>query len=214
MAVLATRWEGTSSPGASHAPITRTSAPRRRPLRLPSNELAALGAGLDAAYPRRKAAGPAQRDWLAKPFNADDNDGVLRSFGLAFVALVALVLSLGAITLLLAMAGLYGVQSHIVAHRTREIGVRLSVGATAAQVRRMVLKDGYAPVLQGLALGLFFGVVGRALVRSFLVARVDVIDPWMLLLVPIPLLLAAFCACYLPARRASRVDPNVALRHL
>jgi predicted permease len=129
--------------------------------------------------------------------------------GMSIVAL-----SLGGVTLLLAMAGLYGVQSHIVAHRTREIGVRMSLGATAAQVRQMVLKDGYKPVLQGLALGLFFGVVGRAIVRAVLVARLDVVDPWMLLLVPVPMLLAAFLACFLPARRASRVDPNVALRHL
>lgn len=123
-------------------------------------------------------------------------------------------MSLGALTLLLAMVGLYGVQSHIVAHRTREIGVRMSLGATAAQVRAMVLKEGYEPVLQGLGIGLFIGLCGRAIVRATMTMPVDVIDPWMLLLAPVPLLLAAFCACYLPARRASRVDPNVALRHL
>ena len=125
-----------------------------------------------------------------------------------------IAVSLGALTLLLAMVGLYGVQSHIVAHRTREIGVRMSLGATAAQVRAMVLKDGYKPVLQGLAIGLFIGLAGRAIVRSYIAVEVAVFDPWMLLLVPIPLLLAAFFACFLPARRASRVDPNVALRHL
>jgi ABC-type antimicrobial peptide transport system permease subunit len=122
--------------------------------------------------------------------------------------------SLGALTLLLAMVGLYGVQSQVVASRTREIGVRMSLGATAAQVRAMVLKDGYKPVFQGLAIGLFIGLAGRAIVRAYLDVNVDIVDPWMLLVVPVPLLLAAFCACYLPARRASRVDPNVALRHL
>jgi putative ABC transport system permease protein len=121
--------------------------------------------------------------------------------------------SLGALALLLAMVGLYGVQSQVVALRTREIGVRISLGATAGQVRAMVLKDGYAPVVQGLMIALFLGVAGRAIVSSMVVGLMDVIDPWMLL-VPVPLLLAAFFACWLPARRASRVDPNVALRHL
>lgn len=123
-------------------------------------------------------------------------------------------LALGGVTLLLAMVGLYGVMSNIVSHRTREIGLRMSLGATAGQIRTMVLGDGYRPVLQGLALGLFIGVVGRTLVRAFLIGRVDVVDAWMLTLVPLPLLLAAFIACFLPARRASRIDPNVALRHL
>ena len=122
--------------------------------------------------------------------------------------------SLGALTLLLAMVGLYGVQSQVVALRTREIGVRMSLGATAGQVRAMVLKDGYTPVFQGLMIALFIGVAGRAIVSSMVVGLIDVIDAWMVILVPAPLLLAAFFACYLPARRASRVDPNVALRHL
>jgi predicted permease len=131
----------------------------------------------------------------------------LRTLGLVAV-------SLGIVTLLLAMVGLFGVQSHVVAHRTREIGVRMSFGATAVQIRRMVLKDGYRPVLQGLAIGLFIGIAGRAVIQSQTPIPIGVIDRWMLLVVPVPLLLAAFCACYLPARRASRVDPNVALRHL
>jgi ABC-type lipoprotein release transport system permease subunit len=78
----------------------------------------------------------------------------------------------------------------------------------------MVLKDGYRPVLEGLALGLFIGVTGRALVCAYLDLEMSIVDPWMLLVVPIPLVLAAFCACYLPARRAAGVDPNVALRQL
>jgi putative ABC transport system permease protein len=133
-------------------------------------------------------------------------------------AMGILALSLGGLTLLLAMVGLYGVQSHLVLHRTREIGVRMSFGATAAQIKRMVLKDGYRPVFEGLAIGLFIGFAGRAIVRAYIAlpanARISIVDPWVLATVPIPLVLAAFCACYLPARRAARVDPNVALRHL
>jgi putative ABC transport system permease protein len=122
-------------------------------------------------------------------------------------------LALAALTLLLAMVGLFGIQSHVVAHRTREIGLRMSFGASAAQIERMVLKDGYRPVLEGLAVGLVIGLVGRALVVAYLEVDVSIVDPWMLLVTPIPLIAAAFCACYLPARRAAAVDPNVALRH-
>jgi hypothetical protein len=131
---------------------------------------------------------------------------VVRAAGLA-------ALALGAVTLLLAMVGLFGIQSHLVAHRTREIGVRMSFGASAAQIQRMVLKDGYRPVLEGLAVGLVIGLAGRALVIAYLEVDVSVVDPWMLFVVPIPPILAAFCACYLPARRAAGLDPHVALRH-
>jgi len=75
-----------------------------------------------------------------------------------------------------------------------------------------VLKDGYGPVLEGLAVGLVIGLAGRQLVVSYLDVDVSVVDPWMLLVVPIPLILAAFWACYLPARRAAGVDPTVTLR--
>ncbi|MEO5896648.1 MAG: ABC transporter permease [Vicinamibacterales bacterium] len=125
-----------------------------------------------------------------------------------------LAVSLGGLTLLLAMVGLFGIQSHMVSHRTREIGVRMTFGATAAQIKRMVLKDGYIPVVQGLAIGVFIGFIGRAIIRSYMEADISIIDPWMFLVVPIPLILAAFCACYWPARRASKVDPHVALRTL
>jgi predicted permease len=131
----------------------------------------------------------------------------LRAMGVA-------ALALGALTLALAMVGLFGIQSHIVAHRTREIGVRISLGASPSQIQRMVLRDGYRPVVEGLALGLFIGVNLRVIVRAYTDLEVSVIDPWLFFVVPIPLIVAAFCACYFPAHRAAGVDPNVALRHL
>ena len=122
-------------------------------------------------------------------------------------------LYLGALTLALSMVGLFGVQSHVVAHRTREIGVRMSVGATASQIKLMVLKDGYRPVFEGLALGLWGGMAGRIVLRAYIELNdVVIVDPWMLLLTPIPLIAAAFWACYLPASKAARVEPIVALR--
>ena len=123
-------------------------------------------------------------------------------------------LALGAATLLLAMAGLFGVQSSLVTLRTREIGVRMSLGATAGRIKRMVLQDGTRPVLEGLALGLFGGIVGRAIVRAYMEIDTPLLDPWMVAVVPVPLILAGLCACYLPARRAAAVDPNVALKQL
>jgi predicted permease len=139
------------------------------------------------------------RTVLAGPFQ------VLRGLGLTAIGL-------GAVTLLLAMAGLYGIQSHVIANRTREIGVRMSFGATAGQIKRMVLLDGYRPVLDGLIFGLSIGLVGRAIARAYLELDVAIVDRWMLVVTPIPLMCAAFFACYLPARRAAAVDPNVALR--
>ncbi len=131
----------------------------------------------------------------------------LRAAGMA-------ALGLGALTLALAMVGLFGIQSHIVAYRTREIGVRMSLGASPGQIQRMVLKDGYRPVVDGLAIGLFIGVIGRTIVRAYMELEVSVVDPWLFFVVPVPLIAAAFCACYFPAHRAAGVDPNVALRHL
>lgn len=131
---------------------------------------------------------------------------LIRSMGMG-------ALYLGGLTLLLSMVGLFGVQSHVVAHRTREIGVRMSLGASARQIKLMVLKDGYRPVFEGLFLGLWGGVAGRIILRAYMqLEDVTIVDPWMLLFTPIPLIGAAFLACYLPASRAASVEPTIALR--
>ena len=123
-----------------------------------------------------------------------------------------LAAALGLLTLLLSMIGLYGVQSHIVARRTREVGVRMALGARDRQIERMVLREGFAPVMQGLVLGLFFGVLARLGLRALIVAPIEIFDPLAFSVIPVVLVAAAFFACYMPARRAARVDPNVALR--
>ena len=127
-------------------------------------------------------------------------------------ALLATVL--GLLTLVLAMVGLYGIQSHLVARRTREVGVRMALGAAARQIQLMVLREGYRPVIEGLVMGLVFGALGRTVIRAYIDARVTPVDPVAFAVVPVPLVIAALVACYAPARRASRVDPNEALRHL
>jgi len=125
-----------------------------------------------------------------------------------------LALALGFVTLGMSMVGLFGIQTVWVGHRTREFGVRMSLGATAAQVKGLVLKEGARPALEGMAIGLFLGISARAIGRVFLDVPLTLLDPWTLILVPMPLVIAAFLACYLPARRAASVDPIVALREL
>lgn len=122
--------------------------------------------------------------------------------------------SLGWLALVLAMAGLYGVLSELVLRRTREMGIRMALGAEARHVLGMVLLDGTRPVLAGIGIGLLCGVVLRLAFRPLFIRLLPAFDPFIVALVPIAFIAAALLAAYVPARRASRVDPNVALRHL
>jgi predicted permease len=128
--------------------------------------------------------------------------------------IVAVTTAMGTLALVLSMAGLFGVLSHLVAKRTREIGVRLALGAERADIVRLILRDGFRPVTKGLVLGLAIGAAARVAVKTFVVTDVSSVDPLPLLVLPVPFLIAALIASYLPAARASRVDPNVALRDL
>jgi putative ABC transport system permease protein len=130
------------------------------------------------------------------------------------VVIVRLSTGLGLLALVLAMAGLFGVLSHVVVRRTREIGIRIAIGAERSQIFRLILRDGLYPVMKGLALGLGIGAAARIAVRAWVVTDASAFDPWVFAIVPIPFIIAALIACYMPASRASRVDPNVALRNL
>jgi putative ABC transport system permease protein len=113
--------------------------------------------------------------------------------------------------LFLTALGTYGVMAFVVGQRTREIGVRRALGARGAHVVRLVLRQGLVPVALGLLAGLAASVaVGRAL--QALLFGVGAHDPSAALAASLLLLAAALCACALPARRALRVDPSVALR--
>jgi len=122
---------------------------------------------------------------------------------------------LGVIAMALAMAGLYGVLSQLVQSRTREIGIRIAIGADPGRVRRLILREGFRPVIVGLAMAIVIGLIARGLTRaSVLGLGSGVIDPIGFTAAALPLAIAAFAACYLPARRAARVNPTVALREL
>ena len=117
----------------------------------------------------------------------------------------------GGVALLLAAIGLYGIRAYNVSMRTREIGIRLALGATASDAVRMMLREGMILMGIGAAVGLVLSVaVGKAL--STLLYRVDSFDPVVLIAAPALLAAISLVACYVPARRAAHLDPMVALR--
>jgi putative ABC transport system permease protein len=116
-----------------------------------------------------------------------------------------------AVALLLAMLGVYGVMAYVVAQRQREIGVRLALGAAPSGIRRLVLTQGGRLASAGIVIGLVAALgVGR-LLRSLLF-QVSVFDPQTLVTVPLLLAGMAVLACWIPARRAVRLDPLEAIR--
>jgi putative ABC transport system permease protein len=125
----------------------------------------------------------------------------------------ALMLGLfAALALVLACVGLYGVISYAVVQRTHEIGVRMALGARSADVLRLVLRQGIGLTIVGLIIGVGVGLVATRVLTDMLFG-VTPRDPLTFIGVPALLLLVAFLACYVPARRATRIDPLVALRY-
>jgi putative ABC transport system permease protein len=124
----------------------------------------------------------------------------------------ALFVIFAAIALLLASIGLYTVIAHSVSQRTQEIGIRIAIGATARDIRRLVLLQGMLPLAVGLTIGLAASFAVNRLLKSQLV-QVSPADPVTLIVASGVLILAATLGCMLPVRRAMRVDPVIALRH-
>jgi putative ABC transport system permease protein len=114
--------------------------------------------------------------------------------------------------LLLAIAGIYGVLAYSVARRTREMGVRMALGASAGNVLRLVLGQAAITTI----VGVFLGLVGSFILMRFLQSmlfEVGAADPLTFAAVGLLLFAVALLAAYLPARRATKVDPMVALRY-
>ena len=116
------------------------------------------------------------------------------------------------LALSLAVVGLYSVVAYGVTQRTREIGIRLAVGARPRDVLAMIIRQGMQPAVVGLALGLF-GAFGLMRMLSNQLYEVRPTDPATFTVVAVGLLLVAFAACFIPARRAAKIDPVVALRY-
>ena len=124
---------------------------------------------------------------------------------------MALMSGFAVLALLLAAVGIYGVISYSVSQRTREIGIRLALGAEPGEVRALILRQGMVPALVGIGAGLIAAVVLTRYLRSLLY-QVAPLDPLTFLLIPVLLLAVAAASVLLPAARAARVEPVEALR--
>jgi len=122
-----------------------------------------------------------------------------------------LLSSFALVALLLSAIGIYGVLAYLVTQRTREIGIRMAIGARGADVLRLLLREGMSPILAGACLGVAGSLLTARAIRSLLFG-VTPHDPISLAAAPALLIVVALLACVLPARRATRVDPLIALR--
>jgi ABC-type antimicrobial peptide transport system permease subunit len=125
---------------------------------------------------------------------------------------VLLLTAFAALALVLSAVGIYGVMSYMVTQRTQEIGVRIALGAQRSDVMRLVLQNGMALLVLGLGIGLA-GAFALSRFLQSLLFEVKSTDIMTFASVPFLLAAVAFLACYLPARRATLVDPVVALRN-
>jgi ABC-type antimicrobial peptide transport system permease subunit len=126
-------------------------------------------------------------------------------------AAAALFSAFGALALLLATIGVYGLKAYDVSHRTREIGIRIALGATAQDISRLIVREGARTTGLGVAIGLLLaGGLGKLL--SGILYRVSPLDPAAMAVAAAVLTGAALLACYTVARRATRVAPLQALR--
>ena len=118
---------------------------------------------------------------------------------------------MAALAVLLAAVGTYGVMSYVVGQKTNEIGIRMALGARPEEILAMVLRQAFALVLIGIAMG-WAGAAGGARAMQSLLFHVPAFDPITYASVSAVLALVALAACWIPVRRAMRVDPMIALR--
>jgi predicted permease len=123
----------------------------------------------------------------------------------------SLLTLLGSVALVLAVLGVYAVMAHAVSQRTQEFGIRMALGAGTGDVLRLIFREGLALAATGIAVGLTLALVATRVLSSFLYG-VSPFDPATFVGIPMLLGLVTLLACWLPARRATQVDPMVALR--
>ncbi|MBN9693071.1 MAG: ABC transporter permease [Verrucomicrobia bacterium] len=123
----------------------------------------------------------------------------------------ALLGALGIVALVLAVSGLFGVLTYSVSQRTHEVGIRLALGAQRREVQRLIVRQGMRLALVGVGIGLVGSLAATQVLRSLLLG-ISPTDPATFVAIPLLLLGVAWLACWLPARRAARVNPVVALR--
>jgi ABC-type antimicrobial peptide transport system permease subunit len=124
----------------------------------------------------------------------------------------AIASTLGLFGLLLASMGIYGTVSYIVLLRTREVGIRMAIGAQRRDILRLILLESARPVMAGLLVGIFLAMEASALLKGVLYG-LNAVDPISFAGVSVLFLAIALMAAYAPARRAMHVDPNIALRY-
>ncbi len=169
---------------------------------------ATAGSLIDAVRRELQAAAPGVPVFKVTTFR-EHRDSSIEVWGLRLIGMLFVLFS--ALALLIAVIGLYGVKAHAVSRRTREIGIRLALGAEPRAVRNLILREGLRLTLAGLFLGLLLGVAAGLLMASVFV-NMPAFDPVALFVSAAALLTAAALACWFPARRATKVDPMVALR--
>jgi ABC-type antimicrobial peptide transport system permease subunit len=123
-----------------------------------------------------------------------------------------LLIALGTVALVLAAMGIYAVMAYVVSQRTREIGVRLALGAQAGDVLKLVMNQGLLLAALGLGFGLLGALAVTRLLTSFLYG-VNPFDPGVFAGVAVLLAVVSLAACYMPARKATQVDPIITLRY-
>ena len=134
-----------------------------------------------------------------------------RATGLGDIVMT-LVGAIGFMGLTITLVGLYGVVSYVVNRRTREIGIRIAIGATYGRLLGMLLRQGLAPAWVGIVAGVFVSVVTARLMVTVVETTATLRPVIMLIIVPV-LVTVTLLAAFVPARRAARTDPTVALRY-